>query len=250
MTLAPLARRGPVAVITLDRPRANAFDPALVRDLSDALDGASDAGAIVFASSSPGIFSAGWDLTYLLGLDREAFEEFVESYGALVRRVFDYPKPVVAAISGHAIAGGLIFAAAADERLAAEGRGELGLSEVVLGVPVPRNLLELFRYAIGARAAERLAATGENWDVERALAAGLVDRVVLPDRLLDEAVARGEFLAGRSPNPYWDIKRASRAPALERYDAAAFGDPFFDRWFTEDAQSRVRALVAKLTRKS
>ena len=100
-----------------------------------------------------------------------------------MREIFVFGAPVVAALPGHAIAGGLIVSAAADERIAAEGKGELGLSEVLLGVPVPHCLLELFRHLLGARGMERLAVTGENVSVERALAIGLVDRVVLPQDL-------------------------------------------------------------------
>lgn len=250
MSLARHERRGAVAVITLDRPRANAFHPDLVRDLSEALTLASDAGAIVLASSSTGIFSAGWDLPYLLGRDRVEISAFVSSYCGLVRRVFDWRTPVVAALSGHAIAGGLIIAAAADERLAAEGRGELGLSEVLLGLPVPRCLLEVFRYAIGPRRAERLAATGENWSVDRAFEAGLIDRIVPASDLLSEAVSRAAFLAGRPAEAHAEIKRRSRAAALARFDAGISWDPFLDVWFGADAQSRIAALVAGLTRKS
>ena len=140
-------------------------------------------------------------------------------------------------------------AAAADERIAAAGKGELGLSEVLLGVPVPACLLEIFRHAVGPRAMERLAATGENLLVEAAREIGLVDRVVPAETLAQEAFARALLLAGRPPAAHASIKSRSRAAALARFDQARGGDPFATFWFSDDAQSRIRALVARLTKK-
>src|SRR5262245_3565704 len=97
---------------------------------------------------------------------------FVEAYCDLVRQIFVFGPPVVAALPGHAIAGGLIVVMGADERIAAEGKGKFGLSEVVLGVSVPQCLMEPFRHGLGARVMERLAATGENLTAEKALAVG------------------------------------------------------------------------------
>ena len=96
---------------------------------------------------------------------------FLSSYTGLVRQLFAHGAPVIAALGGHAIAGGLILAAAADERIAAEGEGLLGLSEVALAVPIPRPLFEIFRYLLGDRGAERLAASGENLPVRAGPAA-------------------------------------------------------------------------------
>ena len=249
MSLVRVERRDDVAVLTLDRPRANAFTPELVRELARALADGAEAGAVVLASSASGLFSAGWDLPYLVSQSRKGFEEFVFGYCELIRQVFAFPRPVVAALPGHAIAGGLILAAAADERIAAQGKGEVGLSEVLLGVPVPACLLEIFRHAIGPRATERLAATGENLSFERALAVGLIDRIVPAETLLEESVARAHVLAGRPREAHAAIKLRIRAAAMARFDQARGGDPFADIWFSADAQARIAALVAKLTKK-
>lgn len=246
LSLLRIERHDEVVVVTLDRPRANAFNRELVGELAEAFAGNADSGAVVLASSSPGMFSAGWDLPTLGALDRDTFGKFVSAYCDLIRQVFAFERPVIAALPGHAIAGGLILAAAADERIAAEGKGELGLSEVLLGVSVPACLLEVFRHAIGPRAMERLAASGENVSVERALAIGLIDRIVPAGSLLEEAVARARLLAGRPREAHASIKLRSRAAALARFDQARGGDPFLDFWFSEDAQTRIRALVARL----
>jgi enoyl-CoA hydratase/carnithine racemase len=205
--------RDEIAVLTLNRPKANAFSPELVAELSGVLAGQGNARGVVLASALPGMFSAGWDLPLLVGRGRKEMEQFVAAYCDLVRQIFVFGPPLVVALPGHAIAGGLIAAMAADERIAAEGKGKFGLSEVVLGVSVPACLMEPLRHVVGARHMERLAATGESVAVDRALAIGLVDQVVPAGELLDLAVERARLLAGLSGAAYAAIKLRSRAAA-------------------------------------
>ena len=244
-----MGERDGVRVLTLDRPPANAFDPQFVADLRRALAGGAGARALVFASANARLFSAGWDLPKLIALERNEMRDFLESYCDLIRETFTLPVPVVAALPGHAIAGGLIFAASADERLAAQGEGRFGLSEVALGVPLPACLLEIFRYVLGDRGMERLAATGENVTGERALAMGLLDGIVPSADLLDRAVERAATLAKGAPAAHAAIKRRARGEALARFDAARKDDPFLDFWFAPEARERIRALVEKLSGK-
>ena len=235
-----------IAILTLNRPKANAFDANLMAELSAAFSAQTKARAVVLASALPGLFSAGWDLPQLVDRDRAGMEKFVATYCDLVRQIFVFGAPVVAALPGHAVAGGLILAMAADERIAAEGRGKFGLSEVILGVSVPACLMEPFRHVVGARHMERLAATGENLTVDRALAIGLLDRVVPPGELLPSALERARFLAGLSGPAYAGIKLRSRAAAIARFDQARDHDPFLDFWFSADARFRINDMVARL----
>ena len=239
--------REEIAILTLNRPKANALNPDLVAELSAAFAASEDARAVVLASALPGLFSAGWDLRLLVDLPREKMEGFVSAYCDLVRQIFVFGPPVVAALPGHAIAGGLILAMAADERIAADGGGKFGLSEVVLGVSVPACLMEPFRHVVGPRRMERLTATGENLTVDAAVGAGLLDGSVPAGELLDRAVERARFLAGLSVAAYAAIKRRSRAAAVARFDAARDHDPFLDLWFGEDARFRIKDMVARLS---
>ncbi len=241
-------RDGGVALLTLDRPRANAFSPELVGDLSAAIRDHGDARAIVLASSQK-MFSGGWDLPTIVHFDRPEMTRFLSSYTGLIRQIFAHGAPVIAALGGHAIAGGLILAAAADERIAADGEATLGLSEVVLGVPLPRPLFDFFRWLLGDRGAERLAAAGENLPVDRAAALGLVDEIVPAADLLDRALERARTLGERPRAAHAEIKRRAREEALARFDAAGDGDPFLDAWFAPEGRSRIAALVEKLTTK-
>ena len=238
-----------MAVVTLDRPRANAINPTLVAELRRAVADAADAPTLVLTSSQS-LFSAGWDLPTVRAFGREEMSRFLGDFTGLMRELFVFDGPVVAALPGHAIAGGLILASAADERIAAEEKGEFGLSEVALGVPIPQACFEIFRHLLGDRGAERLAAAGDNVSAARALEMGLLDRVVPAADLLDVAVERARQLAGRSRAAYAEIKRRSRAETLARFDRAAEDDPFLDFWFSEEARRRIDGLVARLTKKS
>jgi enoyl-CoA hydratase/carnithine racemase len=249
LSLVRLEERGPVLLVTLDRPPANAFHTQLVAELRKAFREAAGAGAVVLASALPGLFSAGWDLPTLVGYGRKEMAVFYEAFCDLVREIFVFGAPVVAALPGHAIAGGLILAAAADERYAAEGKGEFGLSEVKLALPVPSCCLEVFRHGISSRAAERLAATGENLSAAAAKTAGLLDRVVPAGELLGFSGERAAELALPSPAAHAAIKRCARSSALARFDRARQKDPFLGFWFGKDAQLRIRALVEKLRKK-
>lgn len=249
MSLIRVDRRDGVAVVTLDRPRANALSPELVDELRAALSENRDARGVVLASSQK-IFSGGWDLPTIVSFDRSRMTDFVDRYTSLIRDVFAFPAPVVAALPGHAIAGGLILAAAADERIAGEGASSFGLSEVALGVPLPRALFEIFRYLLGERDAERLAATAENLPLDRALSVRLLDRAVPPEELGEQAFQRARTLAGPSASATAEVKRRARADALARFDCARENDPFLDFWFSDDAQRRIRALVERLKNKN
>jgi enoyl-CoA hydratase len=246
MTIVRVEAREGIALVTLDRAPANAFVPELVEGLRRAFAESSEARAVLLSSALPNLFSAGWDLPTVVHFDREQMGRFVDSYCDLVREVFAFGAPVLAALSGHAIAGGLILAAAADERYAAEGKALFGLSEVALSVPVPACLLEVFRHAIGARATERLAAAGENCSAQGAVSIGLADRALEPEELPARAWERIRFLADRPARAHAAIKRRIRAEALERFDQSRRDDPFLDCWFGAEAQKRIGELVAKL----
>jgi enoyl-CoA hydratase/carnithine racemase len=250
MSLVRVEERDGIAVVILDRPPANAFAPELVSRLRDVLTETSGARALVLASANPGIFSAGWDLPRIAALNRGEMSQYFDSFCDLVREIFTYPAPVIAALPGHAIAGGLIVACAADERYAPEGAARFGLSEVALGVPLPACCVELFAYVLGPRRMERLTASAENLPATEALSLGLLDRVVAAADLLEASLERARRLARGSAAAHAEVKRRARSGAVARFDAARKDDPFLDFWFSPEARKRIAALVEKLKGKT
>jgi enoyl-CoA hydratase len=179
---------GAVAVLRLAHGRANALDPEVLGALGQALEAAASARAVILTGAGT-MFSAGVDLKRLAAGGPDYPTALVPALVDCFARLFYHPRPVVAAINGHAVAGGCVIACAADRRLAARGGARLGVTELLVGVPFPAIALEIMRAAIPSAHFAETVYQGRTWGVEDAERRGLVDAVVEPDRLLDAAVA-------------------------------------------------------------
>ena len=170
------------------------MDAELLHALTDAVT-ASDRALVLTGTGSA--FSAGVDLRRILDGGRPYTEEFLTALSRMFRAVFDHPRPTVAAVNGHAIAGGCVLALACDVRLMSGGR--IGLAELAVGVPFPTSALEIVRHALGT-SADRAVLRAETVGPERALALGMVDEVDRgPTSCLPRALAAGaRELAARS----------------------------------------------------
>jgi enoyl-CoA hydratase len=161
---------------------------------------------------------------------------------------FALPMPVVAAINGHAIAGGCVLALMCDERIMEEGNYKIGLNEVQLGIGLPSVVIESLRLAVPAESLVPLAVEGRLVSPTEALALGLVRAVVAPEELMDRAQKRAQELA-QAPSPgVAQVKRALRRPALDaiaRYGADET-EKWLDTWFSPPARERLAQAVAKL----
>jgi enoyl-CoA hydratase/carnithine racemase len=167
-------------------------------------------------------FSAGVDLRRLLDGGQEYIERFLPALDDALRAVFELAKPVVAAVNGHAVAGGAVLAAAADRVLMAEGPGRIGVPEIVVGVPFPRVPLEVLRHAVGDVAARRLVFGAQTHPPAAAVAFGLVDEVVPADELLDRALsAASRLVADIPPDTFATTKGQFRREHIQRMDAYA-----------------------------
>ena len=250
-----IRREGPVAVIALDRAPVNALDPIMVSELLDKFrESIADSSVlgIVLTSTHPSVFSSGFDLKALDPLPRSGFESFVQSFSSLARTMFSAPKPVVAALTGHAIAGGCIIACFCDRVLLAEGKGTVGLSEARLGVPIPGGCLEAVRYRLGERALAEVVLGAQNHGAERALALGLVDQIVPAPELLSSAVELARTLGSHPGEAFANLKMNLRQPAIRLIDeAAASGvNDFVNAWFSAAAREARTQLLDSLKKRA
>jgi enoyl-CoA hydratase len=230
-----------VSVLRLNRPPVNALDLALVEDAVATLAGLD--GPVVITGAGR-CFSAGVDLRAVAEGGREYTDRFLDVMPASFLAVFDYPGPVVAAINGHAIAGGCVIAMAADVRLMSGGT--IGLTEVAVGVPFPSAALEICRYAMGT-SASRAMLGAQNVDPQTALQRGWIDAVVSPDDLLAEAIATARALAAHSPFAYAATKQQLHRPTLAAIEAAGEIDAQVRAgWLSDDTFARIGAYLAAL----
>ena len=170
-----------IAVLPMRAGKANAIGSAFLDRLSAQLDAVESSRASALVLTGEGTaFSAGLDLPELAGLDRSGLERFIRRFSEVMLRVFTLPVPVVAAINGHAIAGGCVLALQADVRLAAAGDYRIGLNEVQIGLGLPAVVLETLRCQVSPASLSPVALEGRLLAPEEALGFGLVEAVVPP----------------------------------------------------------------------
>ncbi len=185
-----------VAVVTIDDGKANAISHDIAAAVHDALGRArEEAGAVVLAGR-PGRFSAGFDLATMTS-SNEAARHLLTAGAELGLEIFEFPKPVVIACTGHALAMGGILLFCSDIRIGAEGSFKIGLNEVAIGMPVPRFAVDLGRDRLTKAAFTRAINHATVYDPESAVVAGFLDRVVPAEDTVPAAIAEAAELAER-----------------------------------------------------
>ena len=233
----------------MDRPPANALNRELVEKLLAALESTRMDGArAIILTGRPGMFSGGLDVPELLPLDRRHIEEFWGLFFTLTRQLAGSPVPVIAAVSGHAPAGGAVLALHADWRIGTAGKYRIGLNEVQVGLPVPATILVALEEAVGPRVARRLAARGELLSMDEAVAVGLLDEVVAPDQLLPQALARANELLALPPVAMNTTRLAAKARLIEALSSPVDVGAATGWWFSAETQGEMRKLVARLSK--
>ncbi len=230
-----------VSIVRLDRPPVNALDLELLNDAVATIGGLE--GPMVITGSGR-CFSAGVDLRAVADGGREYTDRFLDAMPAAFLAVFDYPGPVVAAINGHAIAGGCVVAMAADVRYMSGGL--IGLTEVAVGVPFPVAALEICRFAMGTSVSGAML-RAENIDAQTALERGWIDDVVPPDDLLSSAVATARALGQHSPFAYAATKEQLHRPARDAIDARPEIDANVRAgWLSDETFARIETFLDRL----
>jgi enoyl-CoA hydratase len=241
--------RGQVAVVQMGHGKANALDTALCRSLTaefGELAGRGCRAAVLTGRGS--IFSAGVDLLRLRDAGPGYLDEFLPALSQAFLAVFDCPVPVVAAVNGHAIAGGCILTCACDYRVMNEGHGRIGVTELLVGVPFPITALEILRFAAGTRIKE-LAYFGRTYRAAEAVSLGLVDEAVAETQVLARAAEVAAELAALPAEPLRHTRKQVRGPVLERIAQQRATDSEVHRmWGSPSARQAIEAYVNKTLR--
>ncbi|CAM3314563.1 enoyl-CoA hydratase/isomerase family protein [Kibdelosporangium persicum] len=234
-----------VAILRLDHGPVNALDLEILTELPDALARVADARAVVLTGAGR-CFSAGVDLKRIIDGGPGYVQEFIPALGRAAYAWFTHPKPTVAAVNGHALAGGCVLAAAADVTLMSGGT--IGLTELAAGVPFPTVPLEIMRHACAA--VTSLVLTAKTMGPNEAVAIGLVDEVVTPDELIAVATTRADKLAGVPSAVYALSKTQLRRPAVQRIDELrAVDDPtVIEIWGSDATRDYLTGFMASLGR--
>ncbi|HVM08364.1 MAG TPA: crotonase/enoyl-CoA hydratase family protein [Acidimicrobiales bacterium] len=204
-----------VATITLDDGKVNALSPAMQTEIRDAFDRAEkdDVGAVVLAGRA-GRFSGGFDLNVIRSGGTEG-AAMVRGGFEISERLLSFPKPIVAACTGHAIAMGSFLLLSVDHRVGSNGDARIQANEVAIGMTLPYAALALMRYRLTPAVFDRASNTACVWSPNAAVAAGWLDEVVAPDQVVARAqeVAAGFTLL--DPNAHAATKLRVREPLLD-----------------------------------
>jgi len=204
-----------IAVITLDDGKVNVLGPVMLAAINDALDQADSdgAGAVVIAGNHR-VFSGGFDLKVFQSGDVQASIDMLRAGFTLSHRLLSFPSPVVAACTGHAIAMGSFLAGSTDHRIAAPGY-TFQANEVVNGMVLPYAALEIMKLRLTPSAYQQAVGLAKPSAGEAALAAGWVDEIVAPERVLDRAIEAAREFAALPAQAHFGCKMRGREQALE-----------------------------------
>ncbi len=244
--------QGPVRELRLDRPPANALSPELISALREAVEGAPRDGVrALVLSGSPRMFSGGLDVPLLIQLDRPAIAATWRDFYAMMRALATSPVPVVAAVTGHAPAGGAVLSLFCDYRVMSEGDFKIGLNEVPVGIPLPPVIFKAMRRLVGGRQAERLCVGGLLISGDEALRVGLVDELAAPERVVERAVEWCRSLLALPPRAMAATRNLARADlaALFAEETGAEVEGVLEDWFGEETQRTLRELMEKLAKR-
>ena len=213
-----------------DRPPANAMDLTLLADMLEAIEllrGEKPRALVV--AGRPGFFSAGADLKAVPGYDSEQQRAMVAHINTMALGMYELPWPVVGAITGHAIAGGLVLALCTDIRIVSSA-GRYGLTEVKVGVPYPQAAIGVVAAELAPHAARALALGNELIDAVEGVRLGVFDEVVEPGAVVSRTLEVAGALASFPPEAYARTKRELRGATAARLRAAAAEDPLLGGW--------------------
>src|SRR5215510_3203643 len=242
-----------IAVLTMAHGKANALDiefcDALATRFNDLRK--ADAKAVVLTGSGK-IFSAGVDLKRLSAGGADYTRRFLPALHRLFEAVFFHPKPVMAAVNGHAIAGGCVLACCADRRIMARDAGRIGVTEILVGVPFPALAFEIVRFAVPPRYLQEFTLFGATYATDEALRRGWVDELAEGEDLMEDALAVAQELCLLSPAAFTQTKMQIRQPVAERVQATgkATDAAVTEIWAAPETLSRIRDYVARTLAKS
>jgi len=208
-----------VSIITLDDGKVNVFSPTMIEEVSNLLDKVPTNKGSLLIVGREGIFSAGFDLKVLMSGDAEKAVGMLRSGFEMLSRIFSFPRPIVAACSGHAIALGAFLLCSCDYRVGIKGKFQIGANEVRNNMIVPTPILELAKFKLAKNHKQRALLNGEMYSIEDAVAPGYLDEVVEPDKLIETAKAKAKDLATLGHPFYHQTKQLDQEEVIKKINS-------------------------------
>ena len=247
MSDALLTRDGDLGIITLSGVKVNALTEQTVSQLRSHLaELAADDSvrAVVLTGAGDSFFSFGWDVPHFLDFDPSSFREFLQDFTAAYRELFVFPKPLVAALNGHTIAGGAMLATSCDRRVMVGGRAKISLNEVTFGASLFAGLTEILRDLVGGKAVRQITLSGAMYSADEALTIGWIDETCSPEELMPRAIETVGELAEHDATAFTSIKALIRQEVVAKITEreAASIEEFLRIWYAPDMRERLARI--------
>jgi enoyl-CoA hydratase/carnithine racemase len=240
------SRENGIATLTLKRGKVNALNEPMVEEIIqsfESLETDNEVRSIIITGSGK-FFSFGFDVPEFLSYPKEDFIRYVEKFTNLYAYMFQFPKPIVAALNGHTIAGGCMLAIACDYRLMVSGKAKISLNEITFGSSVFAGSAEMLKYCVGQRNAQSILYSGSMYSAEEALGLGLVDQVSSESGLAEDSMNVAQTLAEKSSLAFKSIKNLLRNQIVEgmtRRDKKSFIE-MAEIWYSESTWEKLKEI--------
>ena len=246
MQFVDVSKEEQVATVVLSRGKVNALNEDLVNELgtcfAELIDD-DDVKAVILTGRGK-FFSFGFDIPEFLPYTKEAFAGFLKKFTDLYTDIFLFPKPVVAALNGHSIAGGCMFATACDCRIMAEGRAKISLNEIVLGATVLAGAVEILKACVGHKNAETILYSGFMYTAEEALALGSIHQKTSEENLYPGAKRIAREFAQTDPAAFRSIELLLRKSLADQFvprEEQSISQ-FVDIWYSESTRKQLEQI--------
>ena len=235
-----------IATVTIARGKVNAINEPVVEELDQCfrqLESDDKVKAVILTGQGK-FFSFGFDIPEFYDFSKQDFTRYLRKFTGFYSYLFSFPKPVIAAINGHAVAGGCMLVTMCDYRIMVEGKSRLSLNEITFGSTVFAGSVEILKYCVGARNAELILETGKMFSPEEAKELGLVDEVVSETELAGRAAELAAEYAARESSAFVDIKGLLRRPVVESYITREPEsiDRFVEIWYSPSVRANLKKI--------
>lgn len=246
MSYLTISQTDNVATVTLCRGKVNPLNEPVIDEINGCfqdLEKDPSVAAIIFSGTGK-FFSFGLDIPEFLGYTPEAFSTFLTKFTDLYTRLYLFPKPIVAALNGHTVAGGCMLVLACDYRIMVAGKAKISLNEIGFGSTVFAGSVEMLKSVVGQRNAELMLLTGAMFSASEAQRLGLIDALAEEADLLDQAGKIARDFADKDPVAFQSLKNLLRQPQVEKMLAREqnFIREFVDIWYSEKTWKNLQEI--------
>ncbi|MCJ7579286.1 MAG: enoyl-CoA hydratase/isomerase family protein [Candidatus Aminicenantes bacterium] len=246
MTFISISKDNGIAIVTLNRSKVNALNEPFIEQLNSTfinLENDKTVEAVIITGQGK-FFSFGFDIPELLGYSKESFTRYLIKFTNLYTSMFLFPKPLVAALNGHTIAGGCMLSLACDFRIIVSEKAKISLNEISFGALVFAGSIELLKYCVNQRNAESILFSGKMYSANEAIKLGLVDQISSYEKLMDDSIKIAREFANKDKTAFRGLKSLLRKPVAEEMKKKEMDSirKFVDVWYSKETRKSLKKI--------